>query len=144
MSSKEERSKISIFSPFILKYDSHDGLNGFKRNASSYRDYIIENGSIEDLKYYDKVVNVYTNKFRRYSDFHKVNFINAGFIIENESGNGTIYNNMSFLPEFLESKYDWLLLVFLVIALIIILIATVDYYFYSKREFDLKMTSVLF
>lgn len=119
-----------------IYYWSSEGFKNFKSEAQN---------AIEKNPEYryeiEKLIQIYRRSFRTFSEYHEVKI--SMFNIINYDGVGTYNSLLRIEKQFIYSDMDWILVVLFVIVLIIMLISFVDFYFYSKRPYDITITQLL-
>lgn len=79
--------------------------------------------------------NEFLANFKKYITYEQVRFRNILFI--NARGKGSIRIKDQIKGQYISSDMDWILSMILVFVVFITLISILDYYFYSKRRYDI-------
>lgn len=126
----------------VIEYWSDKGKKSFEDGVKK----ALNDEYNSDEKIYIKLAyEHYSDHYREFSYYKTVTYESCDISFLNYDGIGEYYGSKKvFEPLYLHSKHDWILIIIFIIAICIIFITTFDYFFYTKRKFDLGMIDVIF
>lgn len=126
----------------VIEYWSNKGKESFEegvKNALSGK------YDSEEEMYIKLARDHYSDHYREFSYYKTVTYESCNISFLNQDGIGKYYSSKKvFEPMYLYSKYDWVLGIIFIISICIIFITTFDYFFCTKRNFDLGMIDIIF
>ena len=121
-------------------YSSSRGVGDFTQKIEEKEKETFDGSTLENLRYAKDHVIKY---FNFYSGIEIVKYQNI-ILVNSDVNTGSFYT----IPKkieytYISSHYDWILVLMLIVALIIVLISIIDYCFVSKRKYDIRWYNIL-